>query len=147
MPSPVFKTRPGAPEVSIVGAGLCGPDGKGGVPCERGALSMVELQDDEGQPLEGKDLRVAAERFAESRDLVVVDLSDGQIAGLPQEVGQAPDRPPAAQVSGEEYARVYGQDKQDDDEAPAEPVARPIFGQPKPVEDNTDSGSPESDKE
>jgi len=96
----VFRTEADSPySTEIVGAGICGPKGKGGVVVERAALVMQELQDDDGQPLEGKALESAAKEFAKDRGLRVLTISEEDAEHLGQELGFPPDRPPAIDIA------------------------------------------------
>ena len=100
----VFRTKDDHPhDVQIVGAGVAGAFGKGGVPVEKAALTMPELQekdefgwpklDDQGQPvpLSGAKLDAAAKDWAESRGLVATKASEEKIRGLAAERGALPD--------------------------------------------------------
>jgi hypothetical protein len=123
MSQAVFKTEEDALyPVHIVGAGSLGPEGKGGVPIEKAALGMTELQekdeegrvvlDDEGQPkpLSGNKLREAARELAEARGWRIVNMAEEKVAELPHEWGVPADRPPAAEVAAEAYERIYGEE-------------------------------------
>lgn len=121
----VFKTKKdSATGAEIVGAGIMGPQGKGGVPVDRAvAAGLVEFHekddwgavklDNDGQPipLSGKALNEAAKDFAEKHDFEVVNLSAQAIAELPQEIGALPDTS-AVMMSG-------GGEKSEEDEYPA----------------------------
>ena len=121
MATQVFKT----PEdfdgsVELVGAGVAGPNGKGGIVVEEAAQIMGELQNEDGEALKGKALTEAAKDYAEGReDLVVVSLSDQKVEQLGEEMGSAPDRPPAAEVAEQEYKDTYGDEETPDLEAEA----------------------------
>lgn len=69
MPTDVFKTRKGQPVVEIPGIGLV--DDEDGVPLKRAALSMTELQHDDGKPLTGAALVSAAKEWADRAGLTV----------------------------------------------------------------------------
>lgn len=124
----VFKTKEDSTsDVEIVGAGVAFADGKGGIPVERAAHVMTELQvkdsetgalelDDSGQaqPLTGKKLEQAAREYADARgDLRVLKLTENQVAKLPQEAGVAADRPPAREVAEQEYRDAFPEDTPD----------------------------------
>jgi hypothetical protein len=66
----IFKTKTDAGyDTEIGGVGTLGAFGKGGIPVERAAETMVELQDKKGKPLTGDALEKAAEAFAEARGI------------------------------------------------------------------------------
>lgn len=117
----VFRTLPDATEnVEIVGAGVVSAGGKGGVPVQDAAAVMTELQeknpdgslklDDDGNaiPLTGSKLTAAAKAFANARGLTTDNVTEETLTALPQEAGATADRPPAAQVAAEEFARTFG---------------------------------------
>lgn len=117
----VFKTAKDSPhDVEILGAGTAFAHGKGGVPVEQASRRMTELNeknddgtlklDDDGNPipLTGSKLTAAAKKFAESRGLVVENVSEEKLADLPREAGAPADRPPAAEVSKQRYEEIYG---------------------------------------
>jgi hypothetical protein len=120
----VFKSQSDSSQaVELVGVGVLYPGGRGGVPVERAAEVMTELQeknadgslslDEDGNPipLTGSKLTAAAKAFAEARDLDVVNLNDDKIAGLPAEIGTPPDRPPAAESAMADYRHQFGTDE------------------------------------
>lgn len=69
MPADAFKTRKGEGPVEIGGLPLI--DDTNGVPVEDAALVMRELQDDDGNPLTGRELLDAAKAYAERAGLQV----------------------------------------------------------------------------
>lgn len=117
----VFKTKEGAPAVELVGVGYLGPDGKGGLAVEeaaaRGMSALLKknadgslVTDDEGRsvPLEGRKLLDAAKAWAELHGGVeVVNAKEEDVERFPLELGAAPDRPPAREVSIAHYERDY----------------------------------------
>lgn len=134
----VFKTRKDATEdVRVEGAGLLGAGAKGGVPLDRAAQTMPELQatddlgrlvvDDAGnpKPLSGAALTKAAQGFADLHGLDIVDVADDKLDGLRQEAGALPDRPPARDVSISEGERIYGDVEQVNTVPDGDPGARP----------------------
>jgi len=112
--------------VELVGAGVAGPNGKGGILLSRAAENVTSFQkqdkngalvlDDEGNPipLEGKALDTAAKDFVEGRDdLVLSSVSEEKSLTLNEEWGGAPERPPAQQIAEEDYERTFGSDTPD----------------------------------
>ncbi len=118
----IFRTEKDASAVEIAGAGVAGPDGKGGVHVEAAAEVMPELQDEGGRPLSGAKLKSAAEDFAEARGLKVVSGSDAVVAGLAQEVGGPPETQDAREASIEAGRALLGTTEQET-EASAELLA------------------------
>lgn len=151
----VFKTHEESPEaVDIAGVGVLGANGKGGVPIERAAQVMSELQEqeedgtlrtrenpdtglDEPIPLTGPKLREAARRVAEERGWDVVNLKEDEIASLPQEMGAPEDRPPLADVAAADYARYYGgvEPVNDEPDSPEQVEGGPTEGVPDTDQD------------
>lgn len=102
----VLKTQEDSQyDVTISGVGVLPAGGRGGIPAEQAALVMHELQDEDGVPLEGAALTTAARALASARGWQLVSMKTDEIAGLAQEAGAAPDRPPARDVSLEEGAQ------------------------------------------
>jgi hypothetical protein len=119
----LFKTADDDPNrVDIVGAGVLFPFGKGGVVVSNASDVLPELQekaddgslklDDNGEPipLTGAALTKAAKEFAEQRGFTTVNVPEDKIAGLPQDAGMPPDRPPMAECGHEDYVRMFGSD-------------------------------------
>jgi hypothetical protein len=119
----ILSTKPGHPATEIAGVRRLPGDGKGGVLLEDAATSMAELQDGDGNPLTGKALVEAAEKFAETRGLRVESISNAKAEKLPQLMGAAADRPPAAQVAEEAHEALYGDGAAQADPTEAEPPA------------------------
>lgn len=132
---PVLRTQKDQPAVSLAGVGLIPANGVGGVLLDRAAGELRELQDADGQPLEGAALKKAAKAFVDDRGLTVGEISDDKVAKLPELAGGFPDRPPAVEVaqSDPRAALASTSDKQpvvpldptvdQPDEAPAAPAA------------------------
>jgi hypothetical protein len=134
----ILSTKPGHPATEIAGVRRLPADGKGGVLLESAAESMAELQDGDGKPLTGKALVEAAQEFAEMRGLRVESISNAKAEKLPQIMGAAADRPPAAEVAVEAHETLYGADApSEDDHTEAEPTtAEPTqTTQPVPAAD------------
>lgn len=91
MPSDAFKTRKGEPPIEIGGVGIA--DDEHGVPLERAAQRMRELQDENGAPLTGKQLLDAANEWAGRTGLVVrkTTASGDEPAGAPDSPATAND--------------------------------------------------------
>lgn len=96
---PVLRTKKDDPAVTLAGAGLLPANGVGGVLLTRAALDLHELQDDDGNPLEGAALKKAAQAFADERGYEVAEISDAKVAKLGELAGGTPDRPPAIEVA------------------------------------------------
>lgn len=92
----------------LAGAGVAGPKGKGGIVVEDVVEAVREFQNDKGEPLKGKALADAARKLAKDRGVEVNEVSAQKIAKFPAELGSAPDRPPLAEVSKQEFDRVFG---------------------------------------
>lgn len=98
----VFKTRKGDPIVEIPGVGLV--DDTAGVPLERAALVMAELQDKNGKPLAGQVLAGAAKKWADRVGLTVTqgpaDAEDAPAAVAAQATAATaePTAAPAAET-------------------------------------------------
>jgi hypothetical protein len=118
----VFKSADDASDhTELVGVGTLFPGARGGIPVERAAEVMSELQeknadgslrlDENGNPipLSGSKLTAAAKAFAELRGIQVANLNEDKIAALPAEVGQPPDRPPAAEAAKADFRAMYGE--------------------------------------
>lgn len=114
----VFQTKKdGGESFELAGAGVAGANGKGGIPVERAAQVVSQLQekkadgslklDKSGQPvpLKGNALNGAAKALAKDAGVEVNDVSEKAIAKFPEDLGAAPDRPPLEQVSKDIYAK------------------------------------------
>lgn len=104
----VLKTEKGSGRRHVVvGVGVVGEHGKGGIPIERAAERMPELQEKNPdgslvtprKPLRGEKLLAAARAWAKTRDLILVDLSEDEIEVLDQELGRPAPPPPARDVA------------------------------------------------
>jgi hypothetical protein len=140
----VFKTKPGSTDrVEIAGVGLLGADGQGGKLVSLAANQLQELMDTElptvdhprGTPLEGDALKAAAEKFAEDRDLEVVDVPDDELGDLNTAIGSLGEFTPAIDVAEGEARRIYGdsappEDGQDSGAWATEPA---VTGEGAPV--------------
>lgn len=71
MPLEFRTNKDSAYPTVIVGVGRLAAWGASGIPVDVAAQSMHELQDESGDPLEGKALEKAARAWAEARGLVV----------------------------------------------------------------------------
>lgn len=60
--------------ITISGVGVLEPAAANSVDVAEAAHELWELQNAEGQPLTGEDLRLAAERFAASRGFNVIEI-------------------------------------------------------------------------
>lgn len=108
MSVPVITTNSGAPHIEIAGLPVLPGDGKGGVPLERAAEVLSQLQDDNGEPLTGAALKAAAEDLIEGHELRIQQLSEAKVEKLPQLAGAFKDRPPAHEVAEQNYNELYG---------------------------------------
>jgi len=133
----VFRTRKGGVAAEIANVGYLGPDANGGVPIDRAAELMAELQDGEGKPLTGTDLTAAAKKWADAHDLDVSQLSAEKITALPTELGAAPDRPSAEEVSKENYRAEWGTE-------PADPSGQPPAPAPDAISTAPEATIPQS---
>jgi hypothetical protein len=90
VPTDVFKTRKGEPDVAIIGVGIAD---EAGVPVERAAQTMRELQDDDGKPLSGKQLLDAAKQYADRNGLLVGKgpAREDEPSAQPSDAPPAPD--------------------------------------------------------
>lgn len=120
----VFKTQPGSEDsVEIAGVGLLASDARGGIPIADAARQMVELMDvaqktvnwPKGTPLgsevseegvetisDSPELVAAADAFAESRGLQVVEVPDADVPNLKTEAGYLSEYEPAKDVAERE---------------------------------------------
>lgn len=108
MSVPVLTTTPGSEHVEVSGLPLLPADGRGGVPLERAAAVLPQLQDADGKPLSGAALNSAAEALAEDHNLRITQVSEAKVAKLPQLAGAYPDRPPAVETAQGNYEQLYG---------------------------------------
>lgn len=130
----VFKSDPDSTQdVVIAGVGTLPAGGVGGIPVEKAAPAMTELQAREedgsvklgkdGNPvvLRGDDLEAAAKDWAKTSGAKVVSLSDGKVENLLTESGLAPEPMPVAQAGAELAAYLYPEEP--DPDLPLEPVS------------------------
>lgn len=117
---PVLRTKKDDPASTLAGVGLLPANGVGGVLLTRAAQDLVELQDGDGQPLDGAALKKAALAFAEERGFDVADVSAAKVEKLPELAGGTPDRPPLVDVA-EEHPFAKFASTADGDEPAAEP--------------------------
>lgn len=115
----VFKTKPGSVDaVEIAGVGLLGANAVGGKLVDVAARQLGELMDESaaspehprGKPLEAAELRAAAERFAEDRDLQVVEVPDDELGELNVGIGAVAEFVSAKEVAEGEARRIFGGD-------------------------------------
>jgi len=104
----VMKTRKGdRRRVVVVNVGVIGANGLGGIPIERAAERMPEFQQrnpngsllQPARPLRGEKLMAAVKAYTRARDLVLVELSEDEIATLDQELGKPAPPPPVRDVA------------------------------------------------
>lgn len=105
----IFTTAPDSPyDVELEGVGMLGGSARGGIPAERAALRLRELQNDDGEPLTGNALRKAAEDFAKARGLATATVKDVDEDALRVESGAFPKglsvREVSEQASGRDAA-------------------------------------------
>lgn len=91
--------------VEIANVGALAGGGKGGIPVERAAASMRELQDDDGKPLEGAELTAAAKKYAAANGLATKSVKDVDVDALAVENGGFGSSPSIEQLSREAAER------------------------------------------
>jgi hypothetical protein len=128
---PVLRTQKDQAAVTIADVGLLPANGVGGITLERAALSLRELQGDDGNPLEGAALKSAAKAFADERGLDVGDISDAKVAKLAELAGAPADRPPLVEVAQDHPMAQFAATANDEPDTAVEdptgdPAAEPV---------------------
>jgi hypothetical protein len=102
----IFVTNDDAPySVELAGVGVIGGSGKGGIPVERAAQRIPELQDDNGDPLSGSQLTAAAKRFADARGLACRSVKEIDEEALTIAAGGFPRGPTIEEIASKAAAR------------------------------------------
>jgi hypothetical protein len=123
---PVFRTQKDQAAVTIADVGVVPANGVGGITLERAAESLRELQNDDGQPLDGAALNSAAKAFAKERGLDVADISDAKVEKLAELAGAPADRPPLVEVAQDHPMAAFASNaKEEPDAAVEDPTAQP----------------------
>lgn len=105
----IFTTDASDPyDTEIANVGVLGGSARGGIPVERAARTLRELQDEDGKPLSGRKLEVAAERFARDRGLVAKSVKSVDEEALRVESGAFPAGKSIREISGEASERELG---------------------------------------
>lgn len=133
----IFTTDPDYPNtVEIANTGVLAGNGDGGIPVERAARTLHELQGDDGEPLTGQKLERAARAWAEDRGLRVRSVKNVDEEALRVAAGGLPDGPTIEEIANAAAER----DRAVIEEAEVAPDEPPPPDPTKPAHDPAESG-------